>query len=139
MTKREAAAYATACRACYGAGLPKPQLPAPKQDPSTGGSEQRRGTIRKEINIMKTLGSWTTGSERGYCHVGRRGVESDPVAITDEQRKLSGNHRYNMGYMLERYPDATHYTVTAYAGTSKFYSNQYIHYIYTFYKKRPTT
>ena len=77
------------------------------------------------------LGTYETGSRRGYCRVTDQGVHSPIVPLTAEQLKLRGNKRYNIGKALDLYQDATHYSIThhSYYGSSQYYYTTYAFYI----------
>lgn len=81
---------------------------------------------------MKTLCTYTTGSQRGYIRVANRGVESKQLPVPTETEGLRGNIRWAMD--LFNVKGATHYTVEWHQGVpGKGYSNQYCYAVYTAY------
>lgn len=83
---------------------------------------------------MKTVCTYTTGSQRGYICVANRGVESQPCAVPSEIHELRGNTRRAMELCIAK--GATYYTVSWYQGVPhKGYSNQYCYAVYTGYNE----
>ncbi len=83
---------------------------------------------------MKTVCTYTTGSQRGYIRVADRGTESELLPIPSDLHGMRGNDRRAMEYFICK--GATHYTVTWYQGVpGKGYSNQYCYKVYTAYNE----
>ena len=81
---------------------------------------------------MKEIGTFVTGSRRGYVRVADRGVESPLTPVPASLKGLRGNERKAMECFQQK--GATHYTKASYPGVPlKGYSNQYCYDVYTAY------